>query len=57
MGENRHFRPGYKAPNDGVYIEIGETGSSVVNPKQVRLRAGQRFPETSNHNRLWTFKG
>jgi hypothetical protein len=57
MGENRRFRAGYKAPNDGIYIEIGEEGSSVVNPRQVRLKAGQRFPENSNHNRIWTFKG
>jgi len=57
MGENRHFRAGQKAPNDGIYIEIGEKGSSVVNPRQVRLQSGQRFPENSNHNRIWTFKG
>lgn len=57
MGENRRFRAGYKAPNDGIYIEIGEEGSSVVNPRQVRLKAGQRFPKNSNHNRIWTFKG
>jgi len=29
MGQNRHFTPGQKAPNNGVYIEIGETGSNV----------------------------
>lgn len=29
MGQNRHFRPGQKAPNNGIYIEIGETGSNV----------------------------
>jgi hypothetical protein len=28
----------------------------VNNPKKVRLKAGDRFPETSNHNRLWTYK-
>ncbi|MCU9612449.1 YjzC family protein [Caldibacillus lycopersici] len=57
MANNRHFHPGQKAPNNGVYIEIGEQGSSVVNPKQVKLEVGDRFPETSNHNRIWTYKG
>lgn len=56
MGQNRHFTPGQKAPNNGIYVEIGETGSMVNNPKQVRLRAGDRFPETSNDDRHWTYK-
>jgi hypothetical protein len=55
MGQNRQFRPGQKAPNNGVYIEIGETGSTVNNPKVLRLKAGDAFPETSNHNRLWSY--
>ena len=29
MGQNRHFTPGQKAPNNGVYVEIGETGSNA----------------------------
>ncbi len=56
MGQNRQFRAGQKVPNDGIYIEIGETGSFVVNPKQIRLKAGERLPENSNHNRIWTLK-
>ncbi len=56
MGQNRQFRPGQKAPNNGVYIEIGETGSTVNNPQRLKLSAGDRFPETSNHNRLWTYQ-
>ena len=56
MGQNRQFKAGQKAPNDGIYIEIGERAHSVMNPKQVRLKAGERFPENSNHNRVWTFK-
>lgn len=56
MGQNRHFTPGQKAPNNGVYIEIGETGSNVNNPKQIKLEAGDSFPETSNQNRHWTYK-
>jgi len=56
MGQNRQFRPGQKAPNNGIYIEVGETGSMVVDPKKVELKAGHRFPETSNHNRVWPYK-
>lgn len=56
MGQNRQFKPGQKAPNNGAYVEIGETGSMVVNPKMVKLEAGDTFPETSNHNRLWTYQ-
>jgi len=56
MGQKNHFRPGDEAPNDGIYIEIGESGSSVMNPNQIKLKAGDRFPETSNHNRVWTHK-
>jgi hypothetical protein len=55
MGQRRHFGPGDKAPNNGVYIEIGETGDNVKNPKKIKLKAGDTFPETSNHNRHWTY--
>lgn len=55
MGQSRHFRPGQKAPNNGIYIEIGETGDQVKNPKKLKLKAGDRFPEASNHNRIWTY--
>ncbi|MCX8046334.1 MAG: YjzC family protein [Anoxybacillus gonensis] len=55
MGQSRHFCPGQKAPNNGIYIEIGETGDQVKNPKKLKLKAGDRFPETSNHNRIWTY--
>lgn len=56
MGQNRQFKPGKKAPNNGIYIEIGETGSNVKNPQSVKLKAGDAFPEASNHNRVWTYK-
>ncbi|HZG71232.1 MAG TPA: YjzC family protein [Chondromyces sp.] len=56
MGQRHQFRAGEKAPNNGIYVEIGETGSMVVNPKKVRLKAGDRFPETSNDDRHWTYK-
>ncbi|WP_042455395.1 YjzC family protein [Neobacillus dielmonensis] len=55
MGQNRQFRSGQKAPNNGIYVEIGDTGSPVVNPKRLKLKAGDRFPETSNDERLWTY--
>jgi hypothetical protein len=56
MGQQRHFQSGDKAPNNGIYIEIGETGDNVKNPKKIKLKAGDTFPETSNHNRHWTYK-
>lgn len=56
MGQSRHFKSGQKAPNNGYYIEVGETGSNVVNPKMIHMKAGERFPETANHNRIWTYQ-
>ncbi|PGM59860.1 YjzC family protein [Bacillus sp. AFS053548] len=56
MGQAHQFRPGDKAPNNGVYVEIGETGSNVTHPKQIKLQAGEVFPDTQNHNRKWTYK-
>lgn len=56
MGQSHEFRPGHKAPNDGIYVEIGEEGSMVQNPREIKLSAGDEFPETSNHNRKWTYK-
>ncbi len=56
MGQNHQFNAGQKAPNNGVYVEIGETGSMVNDPKEVKLHAGDPFPETSNQNRKWTYK-
>ena len=56
MGQNHQFRPGQKAPNNGIYLEIGETGSMVKNPQKINPKAGDTFPETANHNRLWAKK-
>ncbi|UII56996.1 YjzC family protein [Cytobacillus spongiae] len=56
MGQSHQFRAGQKAPNNGIYIEIGETGSNIMNPKKIKLKAGDRFPENSNHNRHWTYQ-
>ncbi|RLQ97210.1 YjzC family protein [Falsibacillus albus] len=55
MGQNHHFRAGQKAPNNGFYVEIGETGSMVKNPRKIKLKAGDRFPETANADRHWSY--
>lgn len=56
MGQQHQFKFGNKAPNNGVYIEIGETGSMVKDPLKIKLKAGDVFPENSNHNRVWTYQ-
>lgn len=56
MGQSRHFKSGNKAPNNGYYVEIGEEGDNVVNPRKIKLKAGDPFPENSNHNRIWTYQ-
>lgn len=56
MGQNHQFKAGQKAPNNGVYVEIGETGSTVVNPQKVKLNAGDHFPDTTNQNRVWMYQ-
>ncbi|KUP07505.1 hypothetical protein Q73_03960 [Bacillus coahuilensis m2-6] len=55
MGQSRQFKSGQKAPNNGLYIEIGETGSGVKNPRKVKMKAGDRFPENSNDDRYWSY--
>ncbi|MDB5055711.1 MAG: hypothetical protein JWM44_3761 [Bacilli bacterium] len=59
MGEKTEFRPGEHAPNNGSYIEIGENDfhMGINNPLKITLKAGECFPETSNHNRKWTKMG
>lgn len=56
MGEKTEFRPGEEAPNSAYYIEIGENDRimGINNPQKIKLTAGERFPNTSNHNRKWT---
>jgi len=55
MGQQHRFKSGQKAPNNGVYIEVGETGSGVKNPQKIKLVAGEKFPETTNAEREWTY--
>lgn len=56
MGEQSEFNPGDKAPNNGLYIEIGENDfhMGINDPKKVKLSKGDRFPETTNKNRKWS---
>lgn len=56
MGERSEFRAGEKAPNNGVYMEIGETGSNVNDPQIVELQAGDSFPDNTNKDRVWVNK-
>ncbi|WJH36211.1 YjzC family protein [Paenibacillus aurantius] len=58
MGERTQFNPGDKAPNSGHYIETGENDfhTGINDPQVITLEAGERFPETTNHNRKWIRK-
>ncbi|MBM7097887.1 MULTISPECIES: YjzC family protein [Alteribacter] len=56
MGQRRQFNPGDKAPNNGFYVEIGETGSMVKNPRKLHMEAGDEFPATANKDRKWTYQ-
>jgi hypothetical protein len=56
MGQSHQFKSGKKAPNNGIYIEVGDTGDNVTNPKMIKLKAGDPFPETSNDERVWTYQ-
>src|SRR5690606_34335264 len=38
MAQRHQFRAGEKAPNNGIYIEIGEEGDGVMNPKMIKLK-------------------
>jgi hypothetical protein len=56
MGQRNQFKPGDEVPNNGTYIEIGERldVTGITNPKMVKLRKGDRFPDTTNEDRKWT---
>jgi hypothetical protein len=56
MGQSHQFQPGQKAPNNGIYVEIGEDGDMVQDPKSLKLSAGDIFPDTQNQNRKWAPK-
>ena len=56
MGERSRFKEGDKSPKNGVYMEIGESGSGVQDPMIIELDKGEKFPATRNKNRVWTQK-
>jgi len=58
MGEWSQFSPGDTAPNDGSYMEVGENAfhTGINNPQIIVMKKGDKFPETSNHNRKWKRK-
>ena len=57
MGEQTQFKPGDSAPNNGMYIEVGEfQHTSVMEPQVIHLKKGEPFPQTSNDERKWTHK-
>lgn len=56
MGEQTEYEKGDKAPNPGIYTEVGEARSfhtEIQNPKQITMEKGDTFPETTNQNRKW----
>jgi hypothetical protein len=55
-GEHNQFEVGWKAPNDGVYREIGEHPDSegISHPREIHLKKGEPFPEPTNAHRKWT---
>lgn len=55
MGEWTEYRAGDRAPNDGKYIEVGESSfhMGINDPKRVTLIKGEQFPATSNKDRKW----
>ncbi|AIQ21369.1 MULTISPECIES: YjzC family protein [Paenibacillus] len=56
MGEQTEYEKGDKAPNPGVYMEVGEARSfhtQISNPKRIEMEKGDTFPETTNKNRKW----
>ena len=56
MGEQTEYEKGDKAPNPGIYTEVGEARSfhtQIENPKRITMKKGDTFPETSNKDRKW----
>ncbi|MBY9082140.1 YjzC family protein [Paenibacillus sp. HN-1] len=56
MGEQTEFEKGDRAPNPGLYVEVGEARSfhtQIQNPRQIQMKKGDPFPETANKNRKW----
>lgn len=48
MGEQTEYEKGDKAPNPGVYMEVGEARSfhtQINNPKRIEMEKGDTFPK------------
>ncbi|WP_314590192.1 YjzC family protein [Paenibacillus terrigena] len=58
MGEKTEYEPGDKAPNNGLYMEVGEASfhQEIQNPQIIELKRGDTFPETTNKDRKWKKK-
>ena len=40
----------------GFILKLESTGSNVKNPKRLKMKAGDAFPENSNGDRIWTYQ-
>lgn len=58
MGERTRFQPGDKAPNNGVYVEVGEEDfhMGINDPRRVKLKKGEKLPELTNGDRKWVLE-
>ncbi|MFC0210943.1 YjzC family protein [Paenibacillus chartarius] len=55
MGEQTQFNRGQKAPNDGIYKEVGDRDHhmGIEDPQIIHLKKGERFPNNTNEDRKW----
>ena len=58
MGERTRLHAGDRAPNDGVYVEVGEDDfhMGIENPRKVKLKKGEKLPENKNDDRQWVLE-
>lgn len=58
MAQQTRFHEGDKAPNDGVYVEVGENDHhmGIQNPRRVELKKGEKLPGNANHERKWVLE-
>jgi len=58
MGERTQFDSGDRAPNNGVYVEVGENDfhMGINDPRRVKLKKGEKLPELTNSDRKWVLE-
>lgn len=58
MGERTQFEAGARAPNNGVYVEVGEDDfhMGINDPRRVELKKGEKLPELTNDDRKWVLE-